>query len=201
MISRGSKVGTLRPCWDFELWTYVNLALRAISHTSQEPWPLLFRHSHCGKGGAGPSPLHTTLEDQQSKWIQDGCLHGTEWITFQGHLNYFRKPPLGGRPNTKPEDHGTQNSHTRWFILFSSYVRARMNRNSLKSQLVEGRSHMTSPSTRGSVTALHDFGGILALPLDTFFGLSHFHGHGSWLVCEVALSVAYKSQSTCLGDW
>ena len=35
---------------------------------------------------------------------------------------------------------------------------------------------------------MHDFGGILGRPLDTFsFGLSQFHGRGSWLVCEVAL--------------
>jgi hypothetical protein len=30
------------------------------------------------------------------------------------------------------------------------------------------------------VTTLHDFGGVLG---------SQFHGHGSWLVCEVALRV------------
>ena len=37
------------------------------------------------------------------------------------------------------------------------------------------------------MTTLHDCGGVLGWPLDTFFGLSQFHGHGSWLVCEVAL--------------
>jgi hypothetical protein len=30
-----------------------------------------------------------------------------EWIMFHGHLDYFQKPPLEGRPKTKPEDHGT----------------------------------------------------------------------------------------------
>jgi hypothetical protein len=29
------------------------------------------------------------------------------------------------------------------------------------------------------VTTLHDFEGVLGHPLDTFFGLSQFHGHGS----------------------
>ena len=38
------------------------------------------------------------------------------------------------------------------------------------------------------MTTLHGFGGILGRPLDTFFGLSQFHGHGSWLLCEVALT-------------
>jgi hypothetical protein len=37
---------------------------------------------------------------------------------------------------------------------------------------------------------LHDCGGMLGRPLNTCFsfGLSQFHGHGFWLVCEVALS-------------
>ena len=37
---------------------------------------------------------------------------------FHGHLDFFPKPPLGGRPNTKPGAHGTQNAHNHWFILF-----------------------------------------------------------------------------------
>ena len=28
---------------------------------------------------------------------------------FHGHLDYFQKLPLGGRPNTKPGDNGTLN--------------------------------------------------------------------------------------------
>ena len=36
---------------------------------------------------------------------------------FHGYLDYFQKPPLGGRPNIKLEDHGTLNTHDRWFIL------------------------------------------------------------------------------------
>ena len=43
--------------------------------------------------------------------------------------------------------------------------------------------------TSGLVTTLHDFGSALGRPLDTSFGLSQFHGHGSWLMCEVALSI------------
>ena len=64
------------------------------------------------------------LRDQWSKWMQDGCkslhgfLHRIEWIMFHGHLDYFQKPPLEGRPNTKPGDHGTPNAHNHWFILF-----------------------------------------------------------------------------------
>jgi hypothetical protein len=38
------------------------------------------------------------------------------------------------------------------------------------------------------VTTSHDFGSVLGRPLDTFFWLSQFRGHGSWLVCELALT-------------
>jgi hypothetical protein len=56
---------------------------------------------------------------------------------FHDHVDYFQKPPLGGKPNTKPRDHGTLNAHNRSFILFLSCVRTRMSRNSLKQHLVE----------------------------------------------------------------
>ena len=49
--------------------------------------------------------------------MQDGCkvymgsYMAFEWITFHGHLDYFQKPPLGGRPSTNPGDRGTLNAH------------------------------------------------------------------------------------------
>ena len=49
------------------------------------------------------------------------------------------------------------------------------------------QSYMTSHCTWGSMTTLHDFGGVLGRPLDTFFGLSQSRAHGSWRVCEVTL--------------
>ena len=51
------------------------------------------------------------------KWMQ-GFLQGIKWIMFHSHLDYFQKPPLGGRSNTKPVDQCTPNAHNRWFILF-----------------------------------------------------------------------------------
>ena len=45
--------------------------------------------------------------DVKSTWIPTWHT----WIMFHGHLDYFQKPPLGGRPNTKPRDHGTPKSH------------------------------------------------------------------------------------------
>ena len=56
--------------------------------------------------------------------MQDGCkvymdsymaLNGS---CVHGHLDYFQKSPLEGRPNTKLGDHGTPNARNRWFIRF-----------------------------------------------------------------------------------
>jgi hypothetical protein len=40
------------------------------------------------------------------------------------------------------------------------------------------------------MTTLHDYGGLMGWPLNIFLGLSQFIGHGSWLVCEVALTTS-----------
>ena len=77
-----------------------------------------------GNSGAGPSSLHTRLEgpteyvNARWMWSLHGFLHGIKWIMFHDHLDYFQKPPLGGRPKTKPGDHCTPNYHNRWLILF-----------------------------------------------------------------------------------
>ena len=47
-----------------------------------------------------------------------GFLHRVKWNMFHGHLDYFQKPALGGRPNKTSGDHGTSNAHNHWFILF-----------------------------------------------------------------------------------
>ena len=55
-------------------------------------------------------------------------------------------------------------------------------------------SHMTSHYTWGHVTTLHDLGSVLGQLLDTYFGLSQLHGHGSWLMCQVALTTSECSE-------
>ena len=106
------------------------------------------------------------LRDQRSMWMQDGCkvhmhfLHGIKWIMFHGHLDYFQKPPLGGRPHTKPGDHDTPNSHNRWFILFHRAWEPAWIEIHWNSIWLRHPSHMTSHYTRGSGTTLHDSGGL-----------------------------------------
>ena len=96
--------------------------LRATSHTR------LRARDHytsstliAGKIGAGPSSLHTTFEGPtkyvNARWMESlhGFIHDIKRVMFHGHLDYFKKPPLGGRPNAKLGDHGTPNAHHRFY--------------------------------------------------------------------------------------
>ena len=47
------------------------------------------------------------------------------------------------------------------------------------------------------MTVLHDFGGVGTAFGHFSFGLSQFHGHGSWLVCEVALKLYVAHVCVC----
>jgi hypothetical protein len=112
------------------------------------------------------------LRDQRSMWMQDACKvymdshiasNGScfmvTWTIFQNHLL-----EVGLTQN-----HGTPNAHTHWFIL-CYHVRGRawieIHRNNIRSR---AQSHVTSHYTWGSVTRLHEFGGVLGWPLHTFF--------------------------------
>ena len=59
------------------------------------------------------------MEYVNARWMQSlhGFLYGIKWIMFHGHLDYSQKPSLGGRPNTKPGDHGTPNTHDQFFSI------------------------------------------------------------------------------------
>jgi hypothetical protein len=115
------------------------------------------------------------LEYVNARWIWSlhGFLHGIRWIMLHGHLDYYQKTPLGGRPTTKLGGHGTPNAHTHWFILFyrvwgHAWIKIYWN-----SIWLRVRSHMTSHHTWGSVTTLHDFGGVLdGLWTPFFWGLT-----------------------------
>ena len=102
---------------------------------------------------------------------------------FHSHLDYVQKPPLGGRPTTKPGDHGTPNTYNHWFLLFyrvwgPAWIDIHWN-----SIWLRARSHMTSHYTWGSVTTLHEFGGVVGRPLDTFFWALTISR--SWLLARV----------------
>ena len=112
---------------------------------------------------------------------------------FHGHLDYFQKLPLGGRPNTKLGEHGTLNAHNRWFVLFYHawgpvWIKFHWNGIWLRAW-----SRMTSHYTWGSVTNTTWLWRCVWDGLWTLsFGLSQSYGHGFWLVCEVALCISWE---------
>ena len=83
--------------------------------------------------------------DVKSTWIPT-------WITSRGHLDYFQKPPLGSRPNTKPGDRGTPNAHNCWFILVYHVWGPTWVEIHWTSIWLRVRSHMASHYTWRSVT-------------------------------------------------
>ena len=135
------------------------------------------------------------LRDQRSMWMSDECkVYMDSYMASNGSC-FMVTWTLGGRPNTKPGDHDTPNTHNRWFILFyhvwgPTWMEIHWNNIWLRNW-----SHITSHYTWGSVTTLHDFGGVLVGLWTLSFGLSQFHGHGSGFVCEVALSLTLVTTS------
>ena len=82
-------------------WDPCELALKATSHMILRARDHYYTSSILigGKGGAGPSSLHTHSRDQRSKWMQNGynvymdsfmALNGSRfmiiWIIFKNHL-------------------------------------------------------------------------------------------------------------------
>ena len=130
---------------------------------------------------------------------------------YCGHLDYFKKPRLGGKPNTKPGGHGTLNTHNRQFMLFYRVWRPTWIEIRWYSIWLGARSRMTSHYTWGSMARLHDFRGVLGQPLGTFLWALPtpmvrpldesqgnpplLRGHNSWLMWKVALkATSHTSQ-------
>ena len=172
--------------------TLSRLDCTAVCELRQCPWPFSFKHSQCGKRRSRSSSLHTTLASG-TKGVCECKIYICEvyldsympasgsW--FMVTLDYFQKPPLGGRRNTKPGNHYILNTHNRWFILFyhawgPTWIEIHGNSIGLRC-----RSHMASYiyTTREDLWAPSMFLEVCCDGLWTLsFGLSHqFHGHGS----------------------
>jgi hypothetical protein len=104
---------------------------------------------------------------------------------LHGHLDYFQKSLFGGRSNTKPGDHDSPNANNRWFILVHHVWGPAWLEIHWNSSWLRARSHMTLHYTWGSVTILHDFGGVLGRALDTFF-----LGSRNFMVIALSLCVS-----------
>ena len=102
-----------------------------------------------GKGRAGPSSLHTTLEGTTKYVKSTWSLTRHRMVHVSWSLGLFSKPPLGGRPNTKSRHHGTPNAHNRWLILFYHGWGPAWMKNHKNSIWLWVWSHMTSNYTLG----------------------------------------------------
>jgi hypothetical protein len=100
----------------------------------------------------------------------NGSCFMVTWTTFRNHL-------LEVKPNTKPRDHGTiECSHPLIYSILSC-VRDRLEyKIHSNSSWLRAQSHITSHYTRGSVTAIHDFGDVFGQPLTLSFGRSQSRG-------------------------
>ena len=134
-----------------------------FTHEIESPRPIYFKHFHWWERWRWSKfASHYTRGTNILCKMQDGC----ESL----HLDYFQKPPLIGRPNTKLGDHGTPNAHNCWFILFYHDWGPAPTKTYWNSIWSRVWSPMTSHyTTTPHYTPLHDFGGVLGLPLDTFF--------------------------------
>ena len=176
-------------------WEPLTIALQALSLVEK----------------AEPVQVHFTLclRDQQSMWVQHGCKVYMDTCTtsngscFMVTWTIFKKPPLGCRPHTKPGDRGTLNVHNRSFILFYYTWRPASIGIHWNSIWLRAQSQMTSHYTWGSMTTLHEFGGVLGGLWTLSFGLSRSLGLTALGSCVKWPSIKEnRKMSTCeLSGW
>ena len=109
-------------------------------------------------------------------WMQDVCevymafVHGIKWIVFHGHLDdYFQNHLLEGGLTQYWETMALRTLTTRWLILLYHVWGPTWIEIHRKSTWLRAQSHMASHYTWGFVSKLHDLGGVLGRPWDTFF--------------------------------
>jgi hypothetical protein len=96
------------------------------------------------------------------------------WIIFKNHLLEVTL---------------TQNRKTMALRTLTTVDLLCLDKNSFKSHLIEGLITYDFTLLLKVRDTLHGFGGGLGTAFGHFpFGLSQFHAHGSWLVCEVTLT-------------
>ena len=174
---------------------------------TESPWPLHFKHSHRWKRRSwsnflshyawGTNAVCKFKMDVKSTWIPTWHrMDHVSWslglfstTTSQRQVSHKTRRPRHSEILTIVD-----------FILFyhvwgPAWIEIHWNNSWLRAW-----SHMTSHYTRGSATPLHDVGGVWGGPVDTFFWALtiSFHGHGSWLVCGVALTLVLSANDKAL---
>jgi hypothetical protein len=130
-----------------------------------------------GKGGAGPSSLLLTMLEEPTNGVCE-CKMVDAKFTWWHRMDHVFMVIWTMFKNHLLEVGLTQNRETMalwmlvtvdlfYFIMCEDPVWIENHWNN--SIWLKARSHMTSHDTRGSVTTLHDFGGVLGRHLDIFF--------------------------------
>ena len=107
--------------------------------------------------------------------------------TFAKLMVQLGSPRGGGRPNTKSRDYGTPNAHNLWSILLY-HARGSAWLETFEITFERGPNHIRLHTTLEDPWPHYMISEVCWDGLWTLsFGLSQFHGHSSWLVCEVDL--------------
>ena len=173
----------------------LHVELRATSHThtweTESPWPVHFKHSHWWKRRSrsnlashyawGTNGVRECKMDVKSTWIPTwhrmdhvSCFM-VKWTIFKNHIL-----EVGLTQN-----HDTMTLWNLTIVKLSHFIMCEdptWIKTHWNSVWLRDRSHVTSHYTWGFVTTLHDFGGVLGQPLDTFF----------WALMVMALGLCVK---------
>ena len=143
------------------------------------------------------------LRDQWNVWMQDACkvymdsCMASNGSCFMVTLTIFKIYLLEVGLTRKPGAHGTPNAHNSWIILFYHvwwHAWVEFNEIAFGEGSNQTWLHTTLEGPWPYYMILEvSWDGLWTLS----FGLSQFHGHGSWLMCEVALNPSFL-KSNCL---
>ena len=147
-----------------------------FTHETESPCPLHFKHSHWWKRRMPIQVCFTLrLRDQWSMWMQDGCKvymdsyiasNGSclmvTWIIFKNH--FLKVGPTQNWETIALSILTTVDLFYFYHVWGPAWIEIHWNSIWLRAQ-----SHMDSHYIWWSMTTLHDFGGVLGWPLDTFF--------------------------------
>ena len=165
--------------------------MRATSHTRLRARDQSTSHALSLVEKAEPVQVRfpPRLRDQRSLWMQDGCkvyrdsyvasnglYFMVTWIIFKHHL-------LEVGVTQNQETMALRTLTTVGVFLFYHVWGPAWMEIHWDSIWLRAQSHMTSHYTWRFVTTLHDFGGVLGRPLDTFFWALMISW--SWLLAHV----------------
>jgi hypothetical protein len=136
-----------------------------FTHKTKSPWPLHFKFPHWWRRQS-----RSKFASHYSRGTNGVFLHVIKWIMFHGHLDYFQKPPLGGRPNTKTRrPHHSERSQPLIYSILSC-MKIHMNRKFIKIAFGWGPGHIWLHTTQESPWSHYMvLEVVLGRPSDTFF--------------------------------